>query len=249
MSFVKNLLNIFRKKDIGHSCVSPDVHDDRFGNIENKLAEMKKRAEEFCQSRTNFQLEKFLACDEYTPVMRFRHVAHNSYVTMQEIRKLMIDRERKVRELKSKEDEIAGSGDVHYKNYDLDIYEISRYLEDIEIRIRGLLKEVSYMERICEELERGNGGPFTMEQLESEQPEYWRRRFARQSLRALEGARSGVGEGNVHSMWMAMEKPILPDSKNEMRPLDYYNINDLGTASFKSVPGLEEKFLKKIEGG
>jgi hypothetical protein len=245
MSFFSAISRMFNKNE--SKCAGLQVRDSRFKSIEDKLESMKMRAEEFCQSRTNFQLEKFLACDEYSPIMKFRHVAHNSHVAMQEARKLIIERERKLREMQQKEKEIIDSGDPHHKNYDLDIYEVNRYLEDLEIRIKGMLREVDYMERICDQLEKENGRPFTMGQLEDEQPEYWRRRFARQSLRSIEASRSGVNEGNIHSIWMATEKPILLDSKNQMRPLNYYDANELGYTTFQGIRGLEELYLKKLD--
>ena len=66
------------------------ISDKRFKEINEKCEQMYKRAEEFCQTRTNFQIEKFIACDEYTPITKFRHVAQNSFVALQEVRKMLI---------------------------------------------------------------------------------------------------------------------------------------------------------------
>ena len=223
------------------------VSDSRFSRVEQQLENMKERASEFAQTRSNFQLEKFVGCDEYTPITKFRHLAHNSYVTMQEARRLMIDSEKKRRKITkiTKKLELAkDSEDVTADDADLDVYELSRQLEEQDIRIKGLLKEVDFMEHLCEELEKKNGKPFTAQQFQAEEPEYWRKRFANQMLRSIEGSKSGAGEGNVMSLWMAEEDPIADDSINKIDPLNFHDINQIATAAFQGRKGLDDLYLK-----
>ena len=75
---------------------------------------------------------------------------------------------------------------------------------------------------------------------------YWKKRFSKQILKAIEAGRTGAGEGNIESVWQAMEDPILKENGNKMPILDYSNINDVGINAFKDVKGLEEVYLKKI---
>ena len=231
------------------------LSDKRFSPVEARLEKMKVRAEEFCQSRSNFQIEKFIACDEYTPITKFRHVSHNSYVTMQEVRRAMIDKERKERDLREKQKQLDGieinnSKDLASittnRDLDLDIYEISRQLEEIDIRIKGLLKEVDYMEAICDQLEKENGKPFTAEQYQAEEPKYWQRRLSSQMLRSVEDKRSGTGEGNIMSTWMAMENPILPNSPNQINPVNVHDLNQLATFALSGRKGVAEYLLAPV---
>ena len=175
------------------------VRDPQFNAIEKQLELMRNRAIEFSQCRSNHQIEKFIACDEYTPITRYRHVAHNSYVAMQEVRRMMIERERKLRSIEKKQKECNDKNNPKYNDYDLDIYEQTRQIEDIEIRVTGLMKEIEVMETICTELETKNGKPFTNEQFQQEEPDYWRKRLASQMHRSQVGAKTGIGEGNYDS--------------------------------------------------
>ena len=215
------------------------ISDPRFSDIENRLKKMSERADEFCQSRTAFQIEKFIACEEYSDISKFRHLSHNSHVTMQEVRREMLSRERLVRKLKSIQDSTETDNDIT-------IYELNLQLEEIERRIKGLLKEVNIMENICDELEKKNGKPFTMQQLEDEEPEYWRRRFASQMHCAQTGGLLGVGEGNYHSYLMALESPILPTSKNQINPINIGSQNELATTALENKEGVRQAMLVQM---
>lgn len=218
------------------------VKDARFNVVEDRLAKMYERAMEFCQSRSKHQLAKFVCYDEHTLITRYRHMSHNSYVTMQEIRRMLIDRERSIRKLQKLQKRQAESKDLKEDDIDLDIYELSRQLEESEIRIKGLLKEVDYMEAICDELEKQNGKPFTAEQWEAEEPEYWRKRFARQMHNAQIGNKLGIGEGNYMSYLMSLEKSPLNDGQ-EIRPINLGDINEIAMAALEGRPGIEENML------
>ncbi len=223
------------------------VRDERFKDINDHLEEMRSRQEEFCQSRSEFQIEKFIACDEHTPASRFRMISHNSYVALQEARRLMIERERKQRKIDklTMVIETAGKGDRTYDNCDLDIYELQRQLQDDDIRIKGLLREVQCMEAICAQLEKDNGKKFTYEQFRAEEPEYWRIRLASQMHRDRIGGMMGIGAGNYSSYLQAVEKPILPDSCNKITPFNFSDNNAIATVALDTKQGVSELLLEK----
>ena len=231
------------------------IRDKRFETIEQRLKKMQQRANEFCQTRSNHQIGKFICEDEYTPITKFRHVAHNSYVAMQEIRRMVIERERKLREIEKKqelfdaykrgEDVKPFKPDDNIADYDLDIYEINRQLEDTEIRIKGLSKEVDYMEQICDKLESENGKPFTDEQYQQEEPIYWEKRFATQMHQSQIGQQLGIGEGNYRSYLQSIAKPVLEDGQ-QMRAFDL-SPDVIATTALIGRPGIEEAMLRKLE--
>ena len=220
--------------------------------------------------RSNFQIEKFIACDEYTTITKFRHVAHNSYVAMQEIRRMLIDREKQERKLErlrkaikyqtiigkintiTKNSLISENIDPHFKDYDLEIFEINRQLEDIEIRIKGLSAEVDYMESICDTLEateiEETGTGFTSEKYQDREPAYWHLRLASQMHRSQIGAQTGVGEGNYMSALMAAEKPILESSQNQI-PKISMDVNELAVTALLPRDGIREQYLMMSEEG
>lgn len=221
------------------------LHDNRADKIEQMCIEMEARQREFCQCRSNHQIEKFIACEEYSPITRYRHVGHNSYVALQEVRRLFIEKERLLRKISRLESLAQSGANTDNPDWDLDKLEALRRIPDIEIRISGLLKEIDLMEKICKELEKQNGKPFTAEQLQAEEPEYWRKRFANQMLNEKESHITGVGQGNLMSYRMSLEQPILPDSKQYIEnPFNYHSIDELGTAALSSRKRLDTLFLK-----
>jgi len=232
------------------------IRDERFSNIESRIEKMQERAKEFCQTRSNHQIAKFICEDEYTPITKFRHVSHNSYVAMQEIRRMVIDRERKLREIERKQElfDKHNNGeknlqplktDDNIADYDLDIYELNRQLEDVEIRIKGLSKEVDYMEAICDKLEKENGKPFTSKQYQEEEPIYWQKRFANQMHQTQKGQQLGVGEGNYRSYLQSIAKPVLDDGQ-QIQPFPL-TPDIIATVALIDRPGIEDVMLKKIE--
>lgn len=214
------------------------VKDNRFSSIEDQLKHMYDRQMEFCQSRSKMQISKFIMGEEYTLTTKYRTLAHNSYVAMQEVRRMLIDKERKQREINLKQKDINNND----KNYDLDIYELSRQIEDMEIRIKGLLKEIDYMEYLCAELVRQNGKPFTYSQLEEEENIYWERRLANQMHSSQIGNKLGIGEGNYHSYLMAIESPIIPEN-TQIKPFNIQDINVLATIALKDRKGVGDVLL------
>jgi len=242
--------------------LSTITKDNRFSFVETQIEKMQKRADEFCQSRSNFQIEKFIACDEYTPITQFRHIAHNSYVAAQEARRSLIERERLTRKITKLEfclkhnvdlenahlpsDINKSVVDPHFNDYDLDIYEASRQLDNIDIRIKGLLKEINYMEAICDTLEENEisetGTGFTAEKYQEREPEYWDLRLKNQAHRSQIGTNTGVGEGNYMSILNACAEPIIKNSKNTIGKISL-DINELAVSALLPRSGVNEKFL------
>ena len=182
----------------------------QFYNIESKLNNMIDREKDFAQKRSNFQIEKFIGCSEYTPITQFRLLSHNAYVILQEVRKEMINMERKERKLSCFHKPNANENE----NVDLDILDIELEIENSEIRIRGLLKEIDFFEKCCNELEKRNKKPFTPEQLQLEEPTYWQKRIETQIRQTQMGQQTGMGEGNLNSLEQALALPITENSIN-----------------------------------
>jgi hypothetical protein len=164
---------------------------------------------------------------------------------MQEVRRMLIERERIRRKIKDLEIKQKNNYDT-FQNADLDIYEANRQLDDIEIRLKGMFKEIEYMEAICEELERKEieetGSGFTAEKFQEREPEYWELRLANQMHRSQIGAQTGVGEGNYMSALNAAASPILPNSKNTIGKIPV-DMNELAVMSLLPREGLKEKYL------
>jgi len=231
------------------------INDKRFSDVEKRISKMNSRAKIFAQGRSNYQLEKFVLGSEYTLITKYKLIAHNSFVAMQEIRRMIIERERILREINFKQYEFdrfkLGKPHVLYKkddivnNYDLDIYEKNRQLEDIELRISGLSKEVDYMEQLCDKLEEENGKPFTMEQYNNEEPIYWEKRVANQMHESQKGKQLGIDEGNYRLYLQSLQKPLLNDNM-KIKPFPL-TMESIAVNALQGREGIEDIFLKKIK--
>ena len=208
------------------------VRDGRFPRVRETLARMEDRAFEFAQTRSSFQIEKFIALDEHTPVTMYRHLSHNAHVMTTVLRDALLDAERLRRDLDARRAEAArwsGMSPVRARvmsllgrrrprDLDIEVYRLEGALRETEIKVKGLLQELDVFEGLCAQLERENGRPFTYKDFEDDQPEYWRRRLESQMNERRMGAQLGVGEGNYEAYVQAVSPPVLPTSRNVMRP-------------------------------
>lgn len=249
--------------------VKIDVRDSehgKFGEITEKLEKMKSRALEFAQTRSSFQIEKFVGADQYTPAAKYRHFAHNSHVLLENLKNMLIDRERMLRKLEKLKAELEDNGrnkqdlqkfgiegddenfvfDPHYKNLDLDIYQLNCSLDAMEISIKGTMSELAIFERVLDQLEKDHGGPFTYEEFENAQPEEWHKRLSNQMHRSQAGARFGIGEGNYASYLQALEQPILPESNNVIPPIPN-EFDHLAITALHSRGNINQLMLREKE--
>ena len=208
------------------------VKDNRFAAVREMLSEMEGRQYEFAQSRSSFQIEKFIGRDEHTPVTIFRHLSHNAYVMTTVLKDTLLEMERVRRDLEARHAEggrWASRGGLRRladrlcgrampRDLDIDVYRLECTMTDMEIRTKGLMQELDVFNKLCDELERQNGRPFTYKDFEDDQPEYWRVRLESQMRERQAGAQLGVGEGNFESYLQAVAPPILPRGRNVIRP-------------------------------
>lgn len=178
---------------------------------------------EFAQRKSDFQIEKFIACSDSTmPSHQYRHVLSQMRVALTELKRRIIDRERQAR-IKNKADE------QKYDNYDLDIASAETEIESLTYDIESKLIEVNKYAEILEQLEKEHGTPFTNEEYQEDEPEYWRRRFARQLHDSVVDRETGCGQGNLVAMREAGYKPILPSSVNriDVLPMDLMELVEI----------------------
>lgn len=188
-------------------------------NINNHEAYRKRLSEqfsEFAQRKSDFQIEKFIACSDSTiPSHQYRHVLTQMRVALTELKRRIIERERQSR-IKKKANERK------YDNYDLDIASAETEIESLTYDIDSKLIEVNKYAEILDHLEKKHGKPFTNEEYQEDEPEYWRRRFARQLHDSVVDRETGCGQGNLVAMREACYEPILPTSMNviDVLPMD-----------------------------
>jgi len=195
-----------------------NVTHPKFSEISKKFAEMSDRQKEFSQSRSTFQIEKFIGDDEYTPVTKFRHLAYNSYVMMKSAKGLVLEIEsihRKINAIRENhtEQEIYQSS---VDDLDIQLYKHRERINELELELNGILKEISVFESLCDQLERDNGKKFTYDDFEKDQPNYWKLRLSTQAHEDKMSMTIGISKGNYRSIRQAVDEPIIPESKNRI---------------------------------
>jgi len=174
---------------------------------------LKGQFREFAQRKSDFQTEKFVACSDSTiPSHMYRHTLAQMRVAMTELKRRIIDRERQTRKRDRAEEERP-------IDWDLDVAAAETAIESLTYDIDSKLIEVNQYARILEHLEAEHDKPFTNEEYQADEPEYWRRRFARQLYDSMIDRQTGCGQGNLIAMREACYPPILPDSVNQLEEL------------------------------
>ena len=179
-------------------------------NHENYHEKIREQFVEFAQRKSDFQVEKFIACSDSTiPSHQYRHVLAQMRVALTELKRRIIERERRDRERNR-------ALEQRYEDYDLDVAEAETEIESLSYDIDSKLIEVNMYAQILEQLEKDHGTPFTNEDYQNDEPEYWRRRFARQIHDSVIDRETGCGQGNLVAMREACADTILPRSPNKI---------------------------------
>ena len=179
-------------------------------NHDNYHEKMKGQFREFAQRKSDFQIEKFIACSDSTiPSHQYRHVLAQMRVALTELKRRIIDRERHIRARDRAQEQAPD-------DWDLDVATAETEIESLTYDIDSKLIEVNHYAQILEHLEKEHGKPFTNEEFQANEPEYWRRRFARQLYDSIMDRNTGCGQGNLVAMREACYPPILPDSPNHI---------------------------------
>ena len=182
-------------------------------NHDNCHEKMKGQFREFAQRKSDFQIEKFIACSDSTiPSHQYRHVLAQMRVALTELKRRIIDRERQIRTLDRAREQAP-------EDWDLDVAAAETEIESLTYDIDSKLIEVNQYAAILEHLEEEHGKTFTNEEYQADEPEYWRRRFARQLYDSIIDRQTGCGQGNMVAMREACYPPILPGSVNQIEEL------------------------------
>ena len=204
-------------------------------NHENYHEKMKGQFQEFSQRKSDFQIEKFVACSDSTiPSHQYRHVLAQMRVALTELKRRIIDRERQIR-IRDR------SQEQRPEDWDMDVAAANTEIESLTYDIDSKLIEINQYAAILEHLEEEHGKTFTNEEYQADEPEYWRRRFARQLYDSIIDRQTGCGQGNMVAMREACYPPILLGSVNQIEELP---TDIAGLAQI--AEGIDQKLLKEM---
>lgn len=248
---------------------SKEVLDDANEFMFKVLNEANRWADsetELAQGRSDFQIEKFIIHDNFTIPSAFKAALINRRSVAEGLLQQIIDAKRAAREFHYKWEGKDKTQPIWWKNrqggeeltwYDIDEFHFHRMLDGLNRGFKAAVEELECFDKLISRLVELNGGKLvSREQYNEDQPNYWERRLANQSLDDLLSAKTGVNAGNIRSMRRASAPTVLTDDVNRTKgsfgdpsnPLDFLNSLQQAVASgIEEITGMDQNLLRGVE--
>jgi hypothetical protein len=209
--------------------------------VYNECMKWEQSEIELAQTRSNFQIEKFIIHDNFTIPSAFKAALINRRSVAENLLQGIQDAKRAAREFHYKWDGKDKTQPIWWENgrggkelcwYDIDEFHFHRLIQGLNNGFQAAVDELEFFDKMIERLIELNGGKLiTREQFDADQPAYWERRLANQALDDLLQAKTGVNAGNIRSMRRASAPTVLPDDVNRTKgtfgdptnPMDFLN--------------------------
>lgn len=248
---------------------SKEVLDDKNDFMFKVLNEANRWAEsevELAQGRSDFQIEKFIIHDNFTIPSAFKAAIINRRSVAEGLLGQIIDAKRAAREFHYKWDGKDKTEPIWWKTrdggeelcwYDIDEFHFHRMLENLNRGFKASVEELECFDKLITRLVELNGNQLvSRDQYNEDQPNYWERRLANQSLDDLLAARTGVNAGNIRSMRRASAPTVLTDDVNRTKgtfgdpnnPMEFLNaLQQSVAAGIEEITGMDQALLRGVE--
>lgn len=186
----------------------------------NQVFKWENEDKEHAQGRSNFQIEKFIALDNFTIASSFNALLKNRRAVAEGLLTKIIEVTKKKRDFDRKwEKDLKEKTEQELKDmdYDLDVIQYETFMKNSELEIRDRTQQMDFFDKLLDKLVEMNGGPITKEQFEKEDQIYWERRFANQAYDEIVSRVTGINPGNIHSMRRATAPTLLEDDVNRVK--------------------------------
>jgi hypothetical protein len=220
---------------------------------------------ELAQGRSDFQIEKFIVHDNFTIPSAFKSALINRKSVAEGLLQQIIDAKKATRAFHYKWDGKDKTQPIWWKThqggeelcwYDIDEFHFNRMLEGLNRGFKACVEELECFDKLINRLIELNGGELiSREQYNEDQPNYWERRLANQSLDDLLSAKTGVNPGNIRSMRRASAPTVLTDDVNRTKgdfgdpsnPLDFLTkLQEQVASGIGEITGMEQRLLKSM---
>jgi hypothetical protein len=221
---------------------------------------------ELAQGRSDFQIEKFIIHDNFTIPSAFKAALINRRSVAEGLLQQVIEAKRAAREFHYKWDGKDKTQPIWWKTrqggeeltwYDIDEFHFHRMLEGLNRGFKAAVEELECFDKLINRLIELNGGQLvSRDQYNEDQPNYWERRLANQSLDDLLAARTGVNAGNIRSMRRASAPTVLSDDVNRTKgsfgdpnnPMDFLNnLQQAVSAGIEEITGMDQQLIRGVE--
>lgn len=198
--------------------------------------EIKEIFKEIYQSRSRFQIEKFVVGQHYSPEMQYYQLC----LEISGLLDIIEEEALRIEKIKAEIEELKESG----KKSDFVEAKIKeKSIEQTESKMLGSQKELGIMKEIFEKYPK-----YTREEIEAAQPKYWEERLTRVAQLQFLGAKVGVNWAQFEAIHQA---GIFPEAIEALPTMNYLENEqqNLLTQGYKRVDGYEDilKSSDKVE--
>lgn len=196
-----------------------------FRQVFDEIFRWEEQDKEHAQSRSNFQIEKFIALDNFTISSAFHSLLKNRRVLAEGLFHKVTEMKEAQREFDHKWKDKPKDQPIEWMGkklcwYDIDSMRFENYMRSAELELRDRVQQMRFFDGLLDKLIETNGGPITKEQFEEEESVYWERRLANQTYDEILSRHTGVSPGNIHSMRRAAAPTIVDDRNRVKDPMD-----------------------------
>jgi len=153
-------------------------------NIETAIKEIQ-------QSRSRYQLEKFVVGQHDSPEMQYYQLVIEANGTTNSIK----ETELRIEKVKAEADELRETGKKS-DSIEAQIKELS--IPELETQLIGQRRELAFMEELFSQYEN-----YTREDIELAQPEYWKSRLMRVGEMQILARQGGVDWAHIQALYQA----------------------------------------------
>lgn len=146
---------------------------------------------EIQQSRSRYQLEKFVVGQHDSPEMQYYQLVIEANGTTNSIK----ETELRIEKIKAEAEELRETGKKS-DSIEAEIQELS--IPELETQLIGQRRELAFMEELFSQYEN-----YTREDIELAQPEYWRNRLMRVGEMQMLARQGGVDWAHLQALYQA----------------------------------------------
>jgi len=172
------------------------------------MNELQNAITEIRQSRSRFQIEKFVIGQHDTPEMQYYQTVLEASTLVRAVR----DTELRIEKLEAEIEELQETG----KKSDAVEAKIKRLdVEEMELNLIGTKRELEILTDIFNQFPR-----YTREDIEKTQPDYWKQRLIRVCQLQHLSAASGVSWAQLDAIYQADLLPYAKDNIAQVERLE-----------------------------
>lgn len=173
--------------------------------VEEAVAELQQAFLEIQQPRTDFEIEHYVVGQHDTPAKQYAQCVLEMQIIYDNIRRANLNKKRvnlELQKLKKIMGEQTDQIEKQITQIDIDNKNIDMEVQDRAML--GALREFKALYAVYKAFPK----KYTREELNNDQPEYWKRRLSRQANQDIASRTCGIGVGNLDAIKQFEYSPV-----------------------------------------